>query len=420
MSADPAVRQDLAWQQLGLLRREAERQERLPNSATVFGLPGLTEPELTRRLTELVSQQDSLRLAAVCGRDGGSAIYADYLAPPVHTIAAGSVEEARSIAMELVDRPFSRDAGPLWELCIIDHPDLAGQPCRTACAAFDRLITDGRSLFVFQQALLADGGSTARAGRFRDWVSWQRRRFPVGRTETATPEREFWLKYLDGTQPDRPTPLPFWSEGPISDAGEIIHQDLPGDAAVLAAAARRLQTTPFSLFLATIAAAVSAVSGAGDITLRVHVTGRRPGYLDTLGPFGETLPIRFCHPALSDPRAALAAARDAWIATLPYQATPWDYIRAICAGDDVPSVSYRPPQVMVNFVPWAAAPLHWQFYEAQTRVQVRVATLQLSAAVRADSSYHLSCLFDPGRYAAAGVRQFLDLIDRNLRRYFTG
>jgi hypothetical protein len=420
MSPDAAARLDLSWNQLSVLRHETERDQRSPNSATVFRLDGQRYQELTRRLSQLVSQQDSLRVVGLSGRDGGSVTYADHLAPPVRSVTAGSVEEARSVAAQMVARSFSRDGGPLWELCIIEHPDPDGRPYRTACAVFDRLITDGRSLFVFQQALLADGGSrAAQSGRFRDWVTWQRRRFPVDQTAAATPEREFWLSYLDGTPPERPIQLPFWSDGPLSGVAEIIHQKLPADAATLAAAARRLRVTPFSIFLGAVASAISAGSGADDITLLVHVTGRRPGYLDTLGPFGETLPLRLCHPALADERAALAAARDAWISTLPFQATPWDYIRAVCANPDAPAGSYGPPQVMVNFVPWAPAPLDWQFYETQTQVRMSMSTLHLSAAVRADSSYHLSCLFDPSRYTATGVRELLDLINRNWRQYLT-
>jgi Condensation domain len=274
---------------------------------------------------------------------------------------------------------------------------------------------------VFQQALLADGGSrAAQSGRFRDWVRWQRRRFPLDQTAAATPEREFWLRYLDGTPPERPVRLPFWSDGPLSGVAEIVHQELPADAAALAAAARRLRVTPFSVFLAAVASAISTVSGADDITLLVHVTGRRPGYLDTLGPFGETLPLRIRHAGLADRRAALAAARNAWISTLPFQATPWDYIRAVCANPDAPSSSGGPPQVMVNFMPWAPAPLDWRFYETQTQARMSMSTLHLSAAVRADSSYHLSCLFDPSRYTATGVRELLDLIHRNWRQYLSG
>lgn len=415
MSLDPAARLDLSWHQLSVLRHETERGERAPSSATVFGLHGPDYQELTRRLSELVSQQDSLRVVELSGRDGGGVTYAGHLAPPVRNVSAGSVEEARSVAAQLVARSFARDSGPLWELCIIEHPGPDGRPYRTACAVFDRLVTDGRSLFVFQQALLTENGTrAAQSGRFRDWVRWQRHRFPVGQPAAATPEREFWRRYLDGTSPERPLRLPFWSDGPLSGVAEIIHQELPADAATLAAAARRLRATPFSVFLAAVASAISSVSGADDITLIVHVTGRRPGYLDTLGPFDETLPIRICHEALADRRAALAAARNAWISTLPFQATPWDYIRTVGTNADAPS---GPPQVVVNFVPWAPARLDWQFYETQTQVQTRMSTLQLSATVRAGSSYLLSSLFDPSRYRAAGVRELLDLINRNWQQY---
>jgi hypothetical protein len=438
MSPDPTARQDLSWRQLSVLRHEFERDARSPNSATVFGLPGLQSEELMTRLSELVSQQDSLRVTGLSGRDGGSVTYAGHLAPAVRNVTADSVGEARSVAARLVARPFARDSGPLWELCIIEHPDPDGRPYRTACAVFDQLITDGRSLFVFQQALLADGGRrAAQSGCFRDWVRWQRRRFSVDRAAAAIPEREFWLRYLDGTPPERPVRLPFWSDGPLSGVAEIIRQELPADTATLAAVARRLRVTPFSLFLAAVASAISSVSGADDITLIVHVTGRRPGYLDTLGPFGEALPIRLRHAALADRRAALAAARDAWISTLPFQATPWDYIRTVCTNANAPSAdapsadapsadalsadgpSGSGPHVVVNFVPWAAAPLDWQFHETQNRVRMSMSTLQISAAVRADSSYILGGLFDPGRYKAAGVRELLDLINRNWRQYLT-
>jgi hypothetical protein len=397
-------RGDLSWQQYGSLYRDARGCDRIPNAGALFALSDeVTLAQVRERLADLTRREDALRITEI----SDSVCYADEVEPPVHAVQVGSVEELGTLTSQMINQRFVRQGGPLWRLAVIDHPDGAGRAVRSVCTVSDHLISDARSQFVIRQAVR--GESSAEAGRLRDWVARQRERFPMEPREASTRARDFWLRYLDGTSPDRATLFPFRSEGPPSGFVEVIQYELPTSITVLTAASRTLRTTPFSLILAAMAAAISAVTDENDITLQVKTTGRPPGYLDTLGCFADEVPIRIRDGSLAVPQKALRATTMAWAETLTFQTTPWDYILAACAPPETPPVVQRPGQVRVNFIPWTTE-RRWCFQTETGRVPAIRQAFHLSVVVGVDGRCHLRCDFDPERYTAGGVDDFLQVM----------
>ncbi|MFJ4620639.1 condensation domain-containing protein [Streptomyces sp. NPDC088812] len=410
---------ELSWQQAGRLRRDVERNERVPNCRTSFVLPDdVTTDRLRSRLRTLVLREEALRITEISPADGGRAHYAPRVDLPVRHLAVGSAEELADVGTRMRHHLFDRADGPLWELAVIELPDAAGRPVRQVCAVFDHLISDARSTRLLRDELLGLGTDRlgAQYGRHSDWVAEQHRQFPFDAAGVPTTAREFWLRYLDGTPPDRATVFPFCPDpdGPLSGYVHCIRRDLP-DIARLRAAAGRLKSSPFLLFLAGAVSAVGLVTGDDDVTVRVNTSGRAPGYLDTQGYFAENTPVRVRHPSLGEPRHALAATKSAWLRTLPYQPTPWDYILAVSGQADAKAIASRPAQVLVNFVPWTVP--RESLALSERGFNSLVGTFQLIVSVADDGTCHLECQYDPGRFDTGGVHGFLDVLAARLAHF---
>jgi Condensation domain len=416
ISTTHSSRGPLSWQQWGRLRRDRERSERQPNCTAVFPVSDdLSLSDLRERLCRLVEEEESLRIVELTEDGDGYATYAGAIEPPLHSKTAGSLEELDAIVTEMSIRPFARSGGPLWDIAVIEHRDVSGKTIRTACAAFDHIISDGRSVHLFRQAIRGEGqGTDGQRGRYSDWVAWQRETYPLATNERSTPARDFWRRYLGETAPDRATMLPFCTDptGPPSGVIETIFRRLPTSPAQLRAASRQRRASPFVVFLGSVAATIGYVAETDDMTVRVNMPGRPPGFLDTLGWFSDCLPVRIRHGSLHDPADALKATTSAWLETLAFQTTPWDFVRAVCAGSEMPSTLERPPQVIVNFLPFERVQVGTE-NGTNTRPGM-LATLQLIVVGGDRDELHLACQFDPDRFATPGVHAFLTLLSDRL------
>lgn len=418
MTSAAGERGPLAWQQLGRLRRDEERKDRSQNIniGTLFAIGGDTTADQIRdRLTTLVKRECALRITDASLDDGGYLGYASSLDLPLRVMSAGSPAELAMIATGMSQWAFPRQGGPMWEVAVIEHPDDLGRPRRSLCAVFDHLVSDGCSLQLFRAEIMTGSQSPAsdQNGRYLDWVDWQREHFPVDAPEFPTAARDFWRRYLDGTTLFRAPALPF-SVKEMQPSGfvRIIRRALPASAATLRSAAGTLRTTPFLLILGSVACAVSEVCGENDITFAVSVNGRRSGFLDTQGWFAGTVPIRVLGQSLRSPRHAVEAATRAWVSTVEFQDTPWDYISLVC-GDPEATVRYRQSQVDVNFVPFDVEEIEPHGYEDQT-IPGSLSTLRLGVMARGGGTYQLDCQFDPERFVATEVHAFLRMVADNL------
>lgn len=411
----------LSWQHVRRLRRDLEHGAIVSNSAVLFALPrGLKTEHLRDRLSELVSREDALRITEFSyADDDGYVTYSPVLDLPVYETRADTASELDAITSRMLNRPFGH-RGPLWEMAVIEHPDESGRPARSACAVFEQLISDGRSLHLFRSELTGEnvGAVGQQHGRFRDWAAWQRRQFPMEETGTKTAAGEFWLRYLGGTPPDRGTMFPFFSSpaGRLGGYVQVIHDELPVSMGTLRSAAGRLKSSPFLLFLASVASAIGVVAGLDDVTLKVNTSGRPSRFLDTMGSFADNAPIRIQSRSLSDPHHALTAAKSAWLETIEFQAAPWDYIRAVSALPCSGSAAVNPPQVMVNFMPWNVHRRWHSQRESRQYPGASLDTFELIMMPGGDGKCHLDCQFDPERLAPAGVNDFLKVLASILTR----
>lgn len=397
----------ISWQQAGVLRRERERGERGFAVASLFRLPD-DEPvdALEQRVASITQQEEVLRIVGISPER--SVVRAD-VDLPVRRLQVESLEELRTLTAQLAQHSFDREDGPLWAVAAIAHPDEAGRPAWSVCATFDHVISDDRSRTVLRQHLVSPDAVAPSGPRaqFREWVAVQRRLYPDD-GDSPTPAREFWLRHLDGTAPDRPPELPFCAdpEAPLSGVTQILYRALPGTDSTLRAAAKRHKASPFVIVAAAIAAAIARAGGDCDVTLKVNTLGRSAAYLDVLGMFVDNIPLRVRHPSLARPASALEAVLAVWPGILPHLTTPWDYILQACAGGQTPSTTYRPAQVLVNFLPWVLD-MPWSFQLRDHTEPAVTATLQLIAFLTADGRWRLRCEFDPARYRADGVEQLL-------------
>lgn len=417
MTSTASERGALSWQQLGRLRRDEKRKDRSNiNIGTLFAIQGHTTADQIRdRLTALVQRECALRITEASLDDGGYLGYSSSLDLPLRVMSVGSPAELEVIAARMSHWAFPRQGGPMWEVAVIEHPDDLGRPRRSVCAVFDHLVSDGCSLQLFRDEIMARNQSPAggQNGRYLDWVDWQREQFPVDAPEISTPARDFWRRYLDGTTLFRAPALPF-SVKEMQPSGfvHVIRRDLPASAATLRSAAGTLRTTPFLLFLGSVACAISEACGENDITFAVSVNGRRSGFLDTQGWFAGNVPIRVRDKSLGSLRHAVEAATRAWVTTLEFQDTPWDYISLVCVDPEA-AVRYRQSQVDIDFVPFDIEEIASHGYEDQT-IPGSVSTLQLGLVAQDDGTYHLDCQLDPERFVVTEVHAFLRMVADNL------
>ncbi|GAA0732685.1 hypothetical protein Drose_14435 [Dactylosporangium roseum] len=398
----------LSWQQEGRLLRQARRGERSRNVATVIPLNrDRTDDEVRERLRRVTARQDSLRIVDLSLADGRLR-YADAVDLPLHRQRLGSRDELEAFVERAENTYFEHSGGLLWDATLIEcDTDHAG-PGRYLVSRMDHLITDGMSQQAFVDFMTAPGAAPdVIAGSHREWVRWQRATFPRPGYGTA-PSHSFWAGMLGGTPPDRALRVPFCiaPDGELSGRVHSLRRAAPVPASRLRRAASRVRTTPFVLFLGAVAHTAVGMGAERDITLRINVNGRPPAYLDTLGCFADDLPVRLSGGDLTDPRAAVDHARAVWMRMMPHQLTPWDYLLTAFGGPG-DTITRRPAQWLVNFMPWEQPAHGLPPEESATEYASSMGTFQVVAMMYDDDTCRLECEFDPSRFAVAGGEEFM-------------
>lgn len=403
-------REPLSWQQEGRLRRDLERGERVRNIVTVLPLPeDIDDGLVLARLREVVQREEAQRIVELQPVDGGYLRYADHIDLPLERIDLASGEELDLLAEQRSYHQFPRHGGPLWNMALTTLPDARGKRTWVLCAAFDHIIFDGLSQALFTADMLAPPPDADRlAGRHREWVRWQRGAYPSSGPGGGD-AYEFWSRNLDGTPPDRAADLSFCIDpnGELSGTVQSMRRVVAVSASQIRRAAARVRSTPFLLFLGAATHTVNRFGGSRDMTFRVNTSGRPPQYLDTYGYFADNTAVRVRGQRLSDINAAVIAARDAWFATMPHQMAPWDYLlRAF--GGSADTVTRRPAQVLVNFLPWSQAgppPA-----TAPSEYQTFMGTFQIVGMMWDDDTCMIECEFDSKRFDFEGAVSFLDTL----------
>ncbi|MFD4791580.1 condensation domain-containing protein [Streptomyces sp. NPDC058459] len=402
---------ELTWQQAWaaeLQRRDRESVDQLCNRYIEFDLPdGYGDEELRQQLVHLAAREEALQVTYLEDRPDGRILFTPGLELPFEQVVVDSPEAYRETTRHL-NRPLVRASGaPLWRAALVRHPDENGAVVRTLCAAFDFYLSDARSLHNFRAHVLSRDCATRgpRNGGYRDWVAWQRRTFPENPKPSDSAISSFWSRYLDGTEPDRPALFPFAGDpsSPLTGTVHSIRVELPVTAPVLRRASGSRRSSPFLLMLAALSASIAQESGADDTVLRVNVAGRPPQYQQTLGSFGDLLPVRVRHRSLADPEHALQAATTSWMDAIAYQTTPWEYTVQLCGapGSTAPA---RTPQILFNFMKWGSSPV---FDTGTDQFEGELGTFQFQVVTQGDRVY-LACEFDPQRFAPTGVEAMLD------------
>jgi Condensation domain/Sulfotransferase domain len=409
------ARGPLSWQVATNLRRNASLGIASTPVEATFTVPEeLTNDRLRERLAEMARREDILRITELPEDGYGTIAYSDEIDLPFETRTVDSPEDLEAELTELREGSFPLRGGPLWRLVVVEHPDHAGRSTRTACAVFDHMITDGRSLHLFEEEVTRTGQggvSTRRRGRYRDFVLWQLERFPLeDATEVDTPARTFWRRYLDGSAPTHATILPFCDpNAPLCGREYVMRRPVPISTEALQATARRLRTTPLLVLLAGVVSAIGSFTAVEDLTLRYMAHGRVPQFLQTLGWFSGNMPLRIRGANLGDPLGALRATMASRSEILDFEETPWGYIMEVCGATDSET-----PQVTVNFSPYPSDE-RWSSKPAEETIEGRRGFLNLAFASTTGGDTYVISRFDPDRFARDGVQSFVGVVLAHLR-----
>ncbi|MFI6344085.1 hypothetical protein [Streptomyces sp. NPDC050560] len=395
----------LSWQQETLVRSVPTCGRE--SMWTAFRLPAeVSDDEMLRRLERLVLREASLRIVSA---DLTGVGYAGISPLPVRRVRCAAADEVPAYVAAHKSVPF--DSGePQWQLTVIEHPDGTGRPARTVLAVFDFLLVDMFSLALLRKELCT-GVAPSRdrgAGMYREWVVRQRAEFDVDARDALAAARTFWDGHLGGASPSRRTPLPGVADAPPGQAGGTVWLSLPVpvSAAELRAAARRARATPYALTVASVVSTVAAGS-VDDITLRLISSGRTPRSAATFGRLATSTPIRLRSPGMGEFGVAMGAVRTAWQRVLPYQHTPWEYLRTACAARGVTEwEAAGQRQLVVNFFPDPVGGIDAADF-ADKRADLRMTHVELLVVPLESGGFMFRMLCDAGDLDVESVRRFL-------------
>ncbi|WP_055518644.1 condensation domain-containing protein [Streptomyces ossamyceticus] len=346
----------------------------------------------------------------VQGADGW-VCYASDIRLPVRTIRCDSHDEMIAVSDELAAKPFER-GDLLWQLVIIEHPDAAGRPVRTACAMFDHMVTDGRSMHLLEQELLhgAPPHGDRYRGNYRTWVSWAREAYRHRHGGPSSPSRDFWLRVLDGAEADTASAIPFAIRPaqPFRGVATSIQATAPVSFQQLMRASRLLRTTPFLMVVASAVAVAARAGRVDDLVFRVITTGRPTPFMNTHGWFADSLPMRLRDGALDDTGRVLGLLAPLWSGMMAHQDTPWDFIRTACSPSRTP-VWEEPgtQQLVVNFWPFESRSTG-RPGTTVTSFPAHIESLHLFICPRSNGQSEVSCMFNADHFRIEETRKFVE------------
>ncbi|BCL16669.1 hypothetical protein GCM10017556_44080 [Micromonospora sagamiensis] len=409
-AAGSPVRGPISWQQ----HTRLTYRQPLSNLDVLVDLPdGMETGHVARRLYDVAARQAALRITQVSLDAGGHTLFAPEPVIPLRHEVVDSDEEFHALVRDCAGRRFGQDGGPLWTATVVERPGPAGGRRRTLCGVFDHHVADGRSLDLFRAELtdaLGSPSGPSTAGSYVDWLRWQHEQFPMGARGRVTPASEFWRRYLDGSAPEWAPGFRFRTDEPLGKSYCRIRRKLFLSSEMLRRSAARSRVTPFILYLAAVASAISRHAEAEDVTVRTMTLGRPAPFLTTYGWMSSLVPVRVKGPGLADPVRAVPLAAAGWRQVLMWQATPREYLRQLFADGTGTTVAEQ-PTVDLNFNPFPHAPRPTDSApgtESCETVAKELPRMLLCMELEADDHFSLICMFPVERFPVADVRAFLD------------
>ncbi|XKK38585.1 condensation domain-containing protein [Nocardiopsis sp. ARC36] len=232
-----------------------------------------------------------------------------------------------SVARELTDHPYDLEQGPLLRCSLLRFGPLR----HTLLVGVHHIVSDGYSLKVLLQDLSrfyrgrvtgqAAGPAPAPA-RYADFSREQRRSEGGEEWKQAL---DYWRTQLSGAPPLLDLSMGRLRPARKNSDGARLRIDIPGDFGPgVNSLAHRSSGTRASVLMAAFAAVLHRYTGRNDLMVGTAALGRsRPEFLDLIGYFATTLPLRF-RPAGDMPFSEfLDQATDTLYDALDHQALPF-------------------------------------------------------------------------------------------------
>ena len=313
----PGDRHALSHQQQNLWVSEQLNPNGELNSVRILDLIGpLDVDALGRCVDRLIERHDMLRV--IFPFDGGEPAQ-QILDPPsqvlrvVHPAAGADHDAVERRVQDHLQTPIDLARGPLVSVDLfVRSPEeatlvLTGHHVCSDRTSGNLMIDDLAALYRHELGLGPEPAPPAL--RYVDYAAWQRNRLPDDAVEEAA------ARWEERLLPPPPDPVPLVRTHREPDAGPEITMPFKAAAPageMIAALAREERTTPFTVVLACLKAAVHGVTGIGDLVVTTVLTGRdRPELEHLVGCLVSALPIRTTRPPDATLRRWVQAERQA-------------------------------------------------------------------------------------------------------------
>jgi len=332
----------LSLQQQRHLDGERARGRRPENIVAVFRLLAPPDPSRFRdAFAEQVRLHPLLR-ARVVERPGAAELrIADDDQVPLSVYTDEPERSVDALLARHRGTVFDRALGPCWSALILRGTD----GVRYLSLAFDHLIWDGMSLDSFLAGVCGAAPADGELRPYGEFVRWQASTF----TDCGASGLDHWRRTLEGTAVNRPVDLPYCLSptGPIS--GHTLVEDAwvgADAAAALTVRCARARTTRFVYVLAAFLSVLARASGQCDLSVKVSVHGRPPGYERTVGWFANDVVLRV-RDAGGGRDLTLPRVRAAWLDALEHQLVPYPLVLR-CVEPERRITDHRPATVGCN------------------------------------------------------------------------
>lgn len=400
-----------SWAQAARLRN----RERYGDYDALFKLFPIgdhsTAHAVAARIRAVVNSEETYRISGG-GRGDDGRMYVNVEASEVPAeighVVCGTPTDAEAHCRAVSARRFNLDdAAPLWTATVFDVKS-TGQPI--VGMVCDHLMSDGRSLWLFERAVQGRRGRAGALARpYLPWARHQAVEFGPRPSEHGRACAHFWQRHLQGRQADEASRLDFAipSGFRFRGAAVTVSSRVTATMATVRERASACNALPLAVVLTKVSAVAVRHTVDEGVSLRFITHGRPPGYARTHGFFADSLPFHASR--------GLAAADDAAVRVVaafleqasPYQDTPWDYIRTRCGGSEV-DVEREPGdrQLVVNLVPYDVdqrptdvEPVVWH--------DGHIESLHVIVGLAPDGPGHVSATFNPDHFDVAGVELFV-------------
>lgn len=399
-------------------------QERYGPCAAIFNLfvvpPDRDVEQIRASVASIVAREHTFSITGGERRPDGTFEIA-YSAPstdlPLTVVDCDTSTEAETLCRARAASGFAERGGLLWEVMVFrlraDGSLAVGLVC-------DHLMTDGRSLWLFEQELRH--GRRDDHGLARPYVAWLHRQLAQYTGELGAAGRdaaEFWTKYLEGREADAATLVDFARDEirPFRGAATTVSTALGLSVHDLQTRAAAIRSLPLALVLSSTAAAASLYTSADSLSTRVITHGRPRGFSRTHGFFADSLPMIWRPEPGAGPEAFIEESTQYLHRVSRFQDAPWDFIRTRCSRtgqrlDDEPGAR----QLVVNLVPYDVDQWPSDAIETVVHHGGHIESLHLSVAPRSDGCGRLSATFNPDHFEVAGVQHFVNDVATLLQR----